>query len=265
MALIYCPACGHKVSQYATSCPRCGQPLQPQQYNQNNQHQQGGYYGQGPTQSPKRNNTALIIMLTAAVCLALFAGLIAAMKGCDNNGNSGSSTSPPTQNVPTTQPTDTVAKTPRDTIHDTVFIPQKEKKIIKVKERETPRITKTDRNTNYDNIDNVNYDNDDNAYYDSSDDYDDSVGLHLSLSGTFHTDNNSILILNGTHGRFTSYEHKNRTVKLDSYDPVSGHLVLRAYSSKGDYLGNFDGTLNGNNYQGTFEHTNGKIREFHYY
>ncbi len=69
--------------------------------------------------------------------------------------------------------------------------------------------------------------------------------LHLSLSGTLGKDYNSKLTLDGRYGTFTFSSHKNWTLELDSYDPYSGRLILKAYSSKGEFIGTLDGTLEG--------------------
>lgn len=266
MALFNCPNCGHKISQHATSCPRCGYQLQ-----RNYQHPQG-YYEQGNGQSNKNNNNYIILVLSAVI-IALLATLFATLRGCDNNSsNSDSNNSSST----TLQPADTTAATtpPVDSVkvvHDTIVVIEKEKEKKKEKKEERVKVPKKPRITN-NNYSEERYtpEPDYNDYNDNNDNYDNNYdgNLHLSLSGQFSGDYNSTLTLNGDRGRWTSYEHKNRTVRLKSYDPSTGRLILAGYSSEssgGEYLGEFDGYLNGNHYSGTFYHTNGKTREFNYY
>ncbi len=82
-----------------------------------------------------------------------------------------------------------------------------------------------------------------------------------SLSKTFYGriggDEGCILFINGTHGYYTFLNYS-RNVKLKSYDPGSGRMVVNGYEEgSGKYIGKFVGTYNGSRYSGTFTNYKG--------
>lgn len=132
MPLINCPYCGHKVSDLATACPRCGRQLQPQYGPQQNQYQQR-YYQQEPGLKSKNNNNTVIIVLSILVAaLAIGVGILFGMMGCERNSSNGGSTTPPSSPVDSTTKGET--KPPVDAVkdYDTTYVKIKQVEKIQV-------------------------------------------------------------------------------------------------------------------------------------
>ena len=49
---------------------------------------------------------------------------------------------------------------------------------------------------------------------------------------------------------------------MGSYDKTTGKLVMKEYFTKGDYVGDFDGTWKDGVYQGVFTNTKGGKVDF---
>lgn len=91
--------------------------------------------------------------------------------------------------------------------------------------------------------------------------------LNLSMQGQLGDDPSAVLYLANGSGTYSYYNGSTtRTVKVDSYNPQTGKLRLRAYAiENGQYIGVFDGTLSGSNYKGRFTNYKGVTITFSMY
>ena len=76
-------------------------------------------------------------------------------------------------------------------------------------------------------------------------------------------DNNSGSLMYTTNSKELGVgENENRDVKLVSYDPSNGRLVLRVSRSDGTVTGDLVGTYKNGQYKGQFQNVNGKSSAF---
>lgn len=66
-----------------------------------------------------------------------------------------------------------------------------------------------------------------------------------------------VLAIDNSGGGYCTYNHNGtdltRNIKVDSYDRLTGRLLIKAYDRQGNYVGLFDGcAMNNNSYVGIF-------------
>lgn len=91
--------------------------------------------------------------------------------------------------------------------------------------------------------------------------------LTLNLKGQLGGSSDAVFTYDGMtdEGEVTftvSGQNNVRKLKMGSYDKTTGKLVMKEYFTKGDYVGDFDGTWKDGVYQGVFTNTKGGKVDF---
>lgn len=86
-----------------------------------------------------------------------------------------------------------------------------------------------------------------------------------SFTGTIGSQGS--MYIDGYGGGSYTYDNNGtsltKSIKVKSYDKISGHLLIESYGNNGIYIGSFDGyTRNNNSYSGTFTNYKGGTVEF---
>lgn len=88
--------------------------------------------------------------------------------------------------------------------------------------------------------------------------------LRFEMLGRLGGDHNSRLILRGSRGS-VSFTNYTRDIRLQSFNEVTGDLVLKAYEKgTNKYVGTFNGVYDSGSYSGVFTNYKGASIDFNY-